>query len=112
MNTSTQFAALSAPDQWLVRQLQNIAFGRLTFSVRRGAAHPSDGFSIARTRKLLGDESKPRPQTTREDFALRAEQAALLEHVRALPDGTRVTVKIAMGLPTTSIDIEEDHRAA
>jgi len=112
MTVPLRFAALAASDQWLIRQLQNIGFGRITFSICKGAAAPNLGFRIARTQKLLNPESASRPGSTQVDFALRKEHAALLTHLRGLPDDSCVTVKVALGLPTSSIDIEEEHRAA
>lgn len=112
MSVISQFAALSANDQWMIRQLQAVGFGRLTFSVRSGCANPDYGFRTVHTRKLLGGDSARRPKLSLADFDLRAEHVALLSHIKSLPDGTTVTVKVALGLPTSTIDIEEEHCAA
>ena len=112
MAVPLRFAALAAADQWLIRQLQCIGFGRITFAVCRGSAAPSAGFRIARTQKLLAPASTVRSASAQSDFALCKEQVALLRHLRGLPDGSRVSLKVALGLPASSIDIEEEHLAA
>lgn len=112
MSVPSQFAALPADDQWLIRQLQEIGFGRLSFSTRAGSANPASGFHIAHTRKLNGVENIKRPECALVDFELRDEHLALLRHIKSLPDGTTISVKVALGLPTSTIDIEEEHRAA
>lgn len=114
MSIPTRYAALSAPDQWLIRSLQQIGFGRISFTVLGGSAYPPSGHRVVRTVKLRagGEDVRPMPQLLRADFILRDEQLVLLENLRAIPDGTRVTVKVAVGLPTNAIEVEEDHRAA
>lgn len=114
MTVPTRYAALPAADQWLVRQCQTICFGRVTFTVESGVAHPASGYRVVRTHKLraAGSEIGLMPRVLRADFVLRDEQLVLLANLRGLPDGTRVTVKVANGLPTAAIDVEEDHRAA
>ena len=114
MPVPTRYAALSAPDQWLVRQLQQIGFGRISFTVRSGSAHPMTGYRVVRTVKLRagGADVRPMPSVLRADLMLRAEQLVLLENLRVISDGTRVTVKVAVGLPTNAIEDEDEHRAA
>lgn len=111
-STLPRFAALDAADQWLVRKLQEIAFGRLTFTVTAGHAQPAAGYRLARTRKLAGYRHDARPQAGHADFVLKDEHVALLTHLRTLADGTVVSVKIVHGLPTTTLDVEESHQAA
>ena len=114
MSVPTRYAALSAPDQWLVRQFQQIGFGRISFTVRSGSAHPPAGYRVVRTVKLRagGEDVRPMPAILRADFILRDEQLVLLENLRVIPDGTRVTVKVAVGLPTNAFEVEQDHQAA
>ena len=113
MSQLPRYASLPAADQWLVRHFQHIAFGRLTFTVRGGQAHPGSGYRIARTHKLDGGaDNGPRPQLARMDFVLCDAHVALLAHLRTLADGSVVTVKVVHGLPTTTLDVEESHQAA
>lgn len=114
MSVPTRYAALAAADQWLIRQFQQIGFGRISFVVEGGAAHPASGYRVVRTHKLraAGSEIGLMPRVLRADFVLRDEQLVLLANLRAFPDGSRVTVKVANGLPTAAIDVEEDHIAA
>ena len=114
MSIPTRYAALSAADQWLIRQFQQIGFGRVSFTVISGSAHPPSGHRVVRTVKLRagGEDARPMPHLLRADFVLRDEQLVLLANLRAMPDGTRVTVKVAVGLPTNAFEVEEDHQAA
>src|SRR5690606_10933447 len=107
MSVPTRYAALSAPDQWLVRQMQQLGFGRISFTVQGGCAHPSAGYRVFRTVKLRagGEDVRPMPQVLRADFVLRNEQLVLLENLRVIPDGTHVTVKVAVGLPTNAFEV-------
>jgi hypothetical protein len=65
-----------------------------------------------RTLKIAGGVNGPRPEVASDDFELRREHVALFERLKELPDGTRVRVKIAYGLPGSSIDLLEDQQAA
>ncbi len=114
MSVPTRYAALPAADQWLIRQFQHIGFGRITFTVHSGSAHPASGYRVVRTVKLRagGEDARPMPNVLRSDFILRDEQIVLLANLRHLPDGTVVTAKVAVGLPTAAIEVEEEHQAA
>lgn len=113
MSSLTRYSTLSAVDQWLLRQCQHVAFGRLTVTVRGGHVHPASGFKIARTQKVAADaDNGPRPQLGRADFVLRQEHLDLLRHLRTLPNGTVVTIKVVLGLPASTVDVEEVHNAA
>ena len=68
MNIPTRFSRLQPADQWLIRHMQELAFGRLTIRVLAGAADREGGCRIIRTQKLLGGNSGPRPQAQQSDF--------------------------------------------
>ncbi|HEV7299579.1 MAG TPA: hypothetical protein VGN72_09465 [Tepidisphaeraceae bacterium] len=114
MQAPVKYSSLSAPDQWWIRQLQQLGFGRISFIVQGGSAHPAAGYRVVRTVKLRagGEDVRPMPQVLRADFILRNEQLVLLENLRVIPDGTRVTVKVAVGLPTNAFEVEQEHQAA
>ncbi|MCO6438161.1 MAG: hypothetical protein J5J06_13790 [Phycisphaerae bacterium] len=103
---------LSGPNRWLVEQGQLINYGRLTFHVRGGQPDLHRPCSKLITLKLSGGANGPRPEAAHEDFELRHEQVALIEQLKVLPDGTRVRVKFAHGLPGSSFDILEEQQAA
>lgn len=105
-------AELSAPNRWLVERCQHINFGSITFHVRGGEPDPSRLHSVVRTLKIAGGVNGLRPEAASADFDLRREHIALFEQLKELPDGTRVRVKIAHGLPGTTIDLLEDQQAA
>ena len=107
-----RFLELTPPHQALMRLLQRVDFGSVSFVVRSGAPDLKSPHRVVRTLKLGGSGPRPRPETTITDFELRREHTALLAQLAALADGTRVKVKVAHGLPGPSIDLEEDHRAA
>ena len=94
----------------LVELMQAINFGRITFHVRGGQFDLGRPYRSVQTLKLDGGEHGPRPEAAKADFELRKEHIALLARLEHLPDGTCVTVKVAHGLPNTSVDIEEEHR--
>ncbi len=103
---------LSGPNRWLVERCQSINFGSVTFHVRGGEPDLRRLHSRVRTLKLAGGANDPRAEAARDDFQLRREHLALLERLKALPDGTRVRVKIAHGLPGSCIDLLEEQQAA
>lgn len=105
-------AELSAPNRWLVERCQHINFGSISFHVRGGEPDLGRAHSRVRTLKIAGGANDPRPEVASDDFELRHEHVALLEQLKKLPNGTRVRVKIAHGLPGSSIDLLEDQQAA
>jgi hypothetical protein len=103
---------LSGPNRWLVERCQRINFGSITFYVRDGEPDLGRPHSRVRTLKIAGGVNGLRPEVASDDFELRHEHLALFEQLKQLPDGTRVRVKIAHGLPGASIDLLEDQQAA
>lgn len=102
---------LSEPNQWLIRQCQQLNFGRVTFHVLRGEADLARPWRTRRTVKLASGENGPRTETELADFELCHEQAALLDALRYIRDGACVTVEVRHGLPFL-VEIEQDHQAA
>ena len=103
---------LSSPQKWLIEHCQITRFGKLRFHVRVGAPDPSLPCHTSRTIRLFGGDNGPRPEASYADFELCKEQLALLKQLSTLRDGTCITVRVMNGLPSNSIDIEEDLRAA
>ena len=103
---------LSGPNRWLVERCQHINFGSITFQVRGGEPDLGRPRSQVRTLRIAGGVNGPRPEVARDDFELRHEHIALLEQLTRLPDGTRVRVKVAHGLPGAFIDLLEEEQAA
>lgn len=98
--------------QALLRLLQVVGFGSVTFQVWDGQPDLDRPHHITRTIKLTGGDNGPRPELANADFELRREHITLLAQLERMPDATCVRVKVAHGLPGASLDIEEDHRAA
>ena len=103
---------LLGPNRWLVEQCQHINFGSITFHVRGGNPDLDRPFSTVHTVKLVGGVNGPRPESARDDFALRREHISLLEWLKQQADGARVRVKVAHGLPGSTVELLEDQQAA
>jgi hypothetical protein len=103
---------LSNPQKWLIEHCQITRFGKFRFHVRAGARDPSRPCHTSRTVRLIGGDNGPRPEASFADFELCKEQLALLKLLSTLPDGTCITVRVMNGLPNSSIDIEDEQRAA
>ena len=107
-----RYRDLTPKRQALMRLIQRVGFGSITFQVWGGDPDLSRPHHITHTRKLTGGHNGPRPEVGRADFELKREHVALLAQLEELPDGTCVKGKLTHGLPGASIDIEEDHQAA
>lgn len=105
-------AELSAPNRWLVERCQHINFGSVTFHVRGGEPDLGESHFSVRTLKIAGGINGLRSEAASDDFDLRREHIALFERLKELSDGTRVRVKIAYGIPGSSIDLLEDQQSA
>ncbi|MCO6436923.1 MAG: hypothetical protein J5J06_07535 [Phycisphaerae bacterium] len=101
---------LSDPWQRLVGQCQRINFGRITLHVRNGEPDLDSPWSTQRTVKLASGDNDPRPERHLEDFELRREHLALLDALKPLVQGERVTVDVRHGLPFI-VEIEQRHVA-
>lgn len=102
---------LSGPTRWIIEQCQAIAFGEITFYVRRGEPDLDRSWDTRQTVKLAGGANGPRPEASLADFELCREQVLLLETLAHLRDGTKVTVEVRHGLPYL-VEIEQNHQAA
>jgi hypothetical protein len=109
---NSRYRDLSPKRQAILRLIQCLGFGSVSFQLWSGEPDLGRSHHITRTVKLTGGDIGPRPEFASADFELRREHIALLSQLACLPDGTCVRVKVAHGLPGASIDIEEDHRAA
>lgn len=105
-----RFRCLSDPGQRLLRVMQAVNFGRVTFLVRAGAPDPIHKIRTVRTIKLLAGDNGPRPEAGSADFELRKEVISLRDQMATATDGARVTIEVKYGLPFL-IEIEEEHQA-
>ena len=110
-NAHVRFGQLFEPGKRLLRAMQTMNFGRLTFRVRRGAPDFQRLWRTRRMVKLASGINRPRSEAALPDFELCREQTALLSTLRHVPDGTRVTVDVRHGLPFT-VEIDQPHQAA
>ena len=101
---------LSEPWKRLVRLMQALNFGRITFTVRGGAPDFTQKVRTVRTVKLPAGDNSARPEAGSADFELRKEVMGLRDQVAKATDGARVTVEVKYGLPFL-IEIEELHMA-
>ena len=109
-NVGRTIAALPEGDRRLTRLMQQVTFGRITFSVRSGAPDFTRSFRVVRAVKCTGGENGPRPEAASADFGLRKEVTTLHEQVAKAADGAQVTVEVKHGLPFL-IEIAEEHQA-
>jgi len=108
--SNDRFSRLFGPVQRLLRMMQAVNFGRVTFTVKGGQPDPDKPWPTRQTVKLAGGENGPRPESANADFSLRKEQVAMIHHLSQLPDGASVTVEVKHGLPFL-IEIEQDNQA-
>ncbi len=108
---SSRLRELAEPRQRLLRLMQEINFGRITFPVRAGEPDLDRPWRSRRTVKLSGGANGPRSETTLADFELCQAQTTLLDALSRVGDGDYVTVEVRHGLPLL-VEIEKDHVAA
>ncbi|MFB3892015.1 MAG: hypothetical protein ACE15C_08325 [Phycisphaerae bacterium] len=101
---------LSEPRNRLVKMMQALNFGRITFTVRGGAPDFTQEVRTVRTVRLPAGDNGPRPEAGSADFELRKEVIAFLEQAAQAADGARVAVQVKYGLPF-QVEIEELHTA-
>jgi len=109
-NVGRTVVSLPEAHRTLIRLMQQVNFGRTTFSVRSGQPDFTRPFRTVRTVKTAGGNNGTRPETRSTDFELRREVITLLDQVAHAPDGAHVTVKVEHGLPVL-IEIEQEHTA-
>ncbi len=95
----------------LLRLMQDMNFGQITFRIRQGAPDAGQPWRTRRTVKLTGGHNGPRPEADSVDFELRTEHVALFDQLAQLRDGACVTIEIKYGLPFI-IEIEQEQQAA
>ena len=94
-----RFSQISPSRRALIRCLQRIGFGRITFQTRAGEPDPAHRCRTVRTVKLAGNPSDAPSASSLPDFALRREHVALLATLSHVPDGACVTIEVKHGLP-------------
>lgn len=92
-------AHLTPPKRRLIELMQDINFGRITnIPVRDGEPELTPDTVIEREIKL-GGQSGPRPERDQDDFILKQEVVALLEHLAQMGSGKVCLLEIKHGLP-------------
>jgi len=100
-------AALSAARARLVELMQGLNFGCIEQLVVRGGEPVLDPPPrLVREVKFCA-ENGPRPETAKEDFALKAQVSDLFAHMEAMGDGVIACIEVKHGLPFRMI-FEED----
>jgi len=100
-------AALSPARARLVELMQGLNFGRVEQLVVRGGEPVLDPPPrLVREVKFCA-ENGPRPETAKEDFALKAQVSDLFAHMEAMGDGVIACIEVKHGLPFRMI-FEED----
>ena len=94
-----RFSQISPSRRALIRRMQRIGFGRITFQTRAGEPDPAHRCRTVRTVKLAGSPSGALSASSLSDFALRREHVALLATLGHVPDGACVTIEVKYGLP-------------
>ncbi len=105
-----RFSNLCKHYQRLLRLMQALNFGRITFTVRSGAPDFTQKVCTVRTVKLPAGDNGPRPEVSSADFELRKEVISLRDQVAKAADSARATIEVKYGLPFL-IEIEEEHQA-
>ena len=99
MNANLKKQNLSLARQQLIELMQRINYGRIEgLPVRRGEPVMDPPPRIVREIKFSG-ENGPRPESTKADFALKAQVRDLFAQLEALGDGVIPCVEIQRGLP-------------
>lgn len=92
-------STLSEPRKKLIDLMQRLKFGRIErLVVRDGEPVLDPAPRIVRDIKI-GGEKGSRPEPGNPDFALRAQEVEMLEHLSRLQDGTLDVVEVKHGLP-------------
>lgn len=101
---------LSQPWKRLVRMMQDLNFGRITFFVWSGEPDFARKVHSVQTIKLPAGDNSPRPESSSKDFELRKEVISLRDQLAKTVDGCRAAVEVKYGLPFT-VEIEQEHLA-
>jgi len=109
-NVGRTVAAFPPECRSLIRLLQRVNFGRVTFFVRAGQPDFTKPVRTVRTVKTAGGENGPRPEAESADYEIRKEVTTLIDQAAKAADGARLTVQIKHGLPFL-IEVEEEHTA-
>jgi hypothetical protein len=97
MNTTK--TDLTKNQRRLVEWMQRLNFGRIeNLPVRNGEPVFDPPPRVIREVKF-GGENRPRPETAKPDFCLKAEVVDLFEHLKEVGDGVITRLEIQRGLP-------------
>jgi len=100
-------AALSPARARLVEVMQRLNFGRVEgLVVRRGEPVLDPPPRVVREVKFC-TENGPRPETAKDDFALKAQVRELFAHMETMGDGIIARIEVKHGLPFRMI-VEEN----
>jgi len=92
-------SSLSRPKTKLIEWMQRINFGRIEgLVVRRGEPVFDQPPRVVREVKFCA-ENGPRPETVKQDFALKAQVRELLAQLDAMGDGVVRCIEVKHGLP-------------
>lgn len=99
MHTNVSLGSLSQSRQRLVREMQQMNFGRFEgLVVRDGEPALDPPFTKLRDHKFAS-ENGPRPQLATTDFLLKREVVELFEHFDELQNGVIDVLEVKHGLP-------------
>lgn len=100
-------SSLSLQRQLLVETLQRINFGRLdNLRFKSGEPFLDESSTIVREHKFAG-ENGPRPESAKEDFALKKQVVELFRYFDDRRDGVIETLEVKHGLPFRMVVIEQ-----
>ena len=97
---------LNSPQQKLIELMQQINFGRISNIPVVGGNPELTADTIVEREIKLGGQNGTRPESEKDDFTLKQEVLALLEHLTGMGDGIIRHLEIKHGLPFL-IRIEE-----
>lgn len=98
---------LSPPRQVLLELMQDLNFGRFERLVIRDGDPVLDPGPARHREWKFRAENGPRPELSRDDFALKAQVVELFEYFDSLRNGTIDVLEIKHGLPFRAV-VKED----
>jgi hypothetical protein len=105
MSNETQKATISHPRRRLIEMMQEIDFGWMELSKRKGEPASDPSHRIVKQIKL-GSENGPRPERERRDFVLKKQVKLFFAEFDRLEEGATMIVLVKHGLPFM-LEIEE-----
>lgn len=99
MATEARIDGVSQPCKRLIRLMQAVNFGHIDGLVVRDGQPVFDPPPRVVQEIRFGGDNGPRPEITREDFALKTQVVELFGHLSAMGDAVVETLEIRHGLP-------------